>query len=320
MLNVIRMDLYKMFHMRSFWVILIIMIGSVYFSTTLNQMIGTIDTGEITEETSVQEDMRLEENQGMELSAQKEDSEKGIVDGFIDGWSTSETEEEPSDIALSPDVSVEYSGADSEESKVDLFMFDDIQSLFAALFMVIFTVLFTFSDLKNGYIKNIGGQVARRSILIESKMVVLFIYTLLYLLIFTGAQILSCRLVYGYVKWENGKAFLAYMGVQLILYFVLALICMTVTMVVRNNVVSMVFAFGLCVGIMNLVYLSIDLLLFKLFKLEAQIEAYTVTGRIGMLTLDFVPKEAGYAILIALLFAVGMLVINVFSIEKRDLV
>lgn len=51
------------------------------------------------------------------------------------------------------------------------------------LFSVIFVMIFVSSENKNGYIKNIGGQVRHRSQLFISKMAVIGIYTVLFDLI-----------------------------------------------------------------------------------------------------------------------------------------
>ena len=62
-----------------------------------------------------------------------------------------------------------------------------------ALFLVIFTVLFSSADIGSGYIKNIGGQVRSRRNLIFSKASVLFVYTTVTMLLYFIIQILHSR-------------------------------------------------------------------------------------------------------------------------------
>ncbi|MBR1854356.1 MAG: hypothetical protein IJ794_14660 [Lachnospiraceae bacterium] len=304
MLNAVRMDVYKMFHMKSFWVILIIMTGFVYFSTSMVKL----DLDEPQE--AVQEDVSAGDVEG------EPDEENRIVIGgkLAEGVEEDEVE------SVSLGISLDSTGMTADNVTVDRLVFQDFQTMFAALFMVIFTVLFTFSDQKSGYIKHIGGQVSRRSTLVASKAVALFVYTVFYTVFLTGAQAVSASLIYGYMRWEDWKAFLVYTGVQLLLHFALLLVCMTVTMVVRSNVFSMTFAVCLCLGVMNLVYMLMDRVIHKYINKDFDTFSHTVTGKISGLALDCTSGEAGRAVFVAAVFTVIMLGINVYNIEKRDLV
>ena len=55
----------------------------------------------------------------------------------------------------------------------DMF-YANTQGKVEAIFIVIFAVLFATADIRSGYIKNIGGQCRRRSDLVISKAVILF--------------------------------------------------------------------------------------------------------------------------------------------------
>lgn len=281
MLNAVRMDVYKMFHMKSFWVILIIMTGFVYFSTSM-----------------VKED----------LDGSQEATQEDVSAGDVE------------DDSVTIGIYLEDTGMTADNVTVDRLVFQDCQAMLVALFMVIFTVLFSFSDQKSGYIKNIGGQVSRRSTLVVSKAVALFVYTVFYTILFTAVQGVSACLIYGCVRWENRKIFLTYMGVQLLLHFALLLVCMTVTLVVRSNVVSMTFAVCLCFGVINLVYVLMDRVIHKYIDKDFNTLSHTITGKIRGLALDCTSGEAGRAVFVAAVFTVIMLGINVYNIEKRDLV
>lgn len=308
MLNAIRMDVYKMFHMKSFWVILLIMAAMIYLSTTI-----------------VKTDIRTESTGREEMDA--DDANTNPLSFEIQKADESDTNQPSFEIQKTNDetspslgIQLDDSGITMENVLVDQLLFEDIQSMLAALFMVIFTVLFSFSDLKNGYIKNIGGQVKHRSILIASKAIVLFLYTFIYMICLAVVQTISCHLIFGYVRWNDLNQFLTYMGVQIMLHFALLLICMTVTMVIRNNVFSMTFVICLCLGVMNLVYLLMNRAIQKYINADFDTFSHTVTGKIAMLPLDCTSGEVGSAVLVAILFAIIMLVINVYNIEKRDVV
>ena len=55
-------------------------------------------------------------------------------------------------------------------------------------FSVIFTMIFALSENKNGYIKNIGGQVRHRWQLFVSKLTAIFIYIFMFDLILLVVQ------------------------------------------------------------------------------------------------------------------------------------
>ena len=93
-----------------------------------------------------------------------------------------------------------------------------------ALFLVIFTVLFSSADIGSGYIKNIGGQVRSRRNLIFSKASVLFVYTTVTMLLYFIIQIIAQQMYFGYLEWGNGSELLRYFGIQILLHYALVLI------------------------------------------------------------------------------------------------
>ena len=163
MLKLIKMDLYRMFHTKAFYIIWIILGAAVIFSTTMSK----------------------EDYQYMQEEAAKGQLETVSEEGTLNfGLSVS--------LPTKP------------EEKVTIFdqIFANMQSKFIALFLVIFTVLFSTADLTSGYIKNIGGQVKDRGSLILSKAIVLLLYTVLTLFLYLGyRQFVSTQ----YSERQNGE-------------------------------------------------------------------------------------------------------------------
>ena len=161
MLKLIKMDLYRMFHTKAFYIIWIILGAAVIFSTTMSK----------------------EDYQYMQEEAAKGQLETVSEEGTLNfGLSVS--------LPTKP------------EEKVTIFdqIFANMQSKFIALFLVIFTVLFSTADLTSGYIKNIGGQVKDRGSLILSKAIVLLLYTVLTLFLYLGIQAVCQYAVFGASK------------------------------------------------------------------------------------------------------------------------
>ena len=138
MFNIIKMDLYKMFKMRSFYVVNIIAMVSVAIMLLSAAPVdfGKTDTKE-DNNTVVYEN----KEQSVKLGVAVDDSQL---------------------IGTEQNVLTIYS----------CFMSSGIYLFFS----VIFTMIFALSENKNGYIKNIGGQVRHRWQLFVSKLTAIFIY------------------------------------------------------------------------------------------------------------------------------------------------
>ena len=131
MLNMIKMDLYRMFRTKGLYVIWIVLAVALLITTSLCKT----DYDSLNEEDAVQQEQIAEPtaenmNVGMMVMLPTEPGEKVTV--------------------------------------FDIF-FANSQGKFYALFLVIFAVLFSTADISSGYIKNIGGQVENRGSLIFSR-------------------------------------------------------------------------------------------------------------------------------------------------------
>ena len=141
MLNMIKMDLYRMFRTKSLYVIWIVLAVALLITTSLCKT----DYDSLNEEDAVQQEQIAEPtaenmNVGMMVMLPTEPGEKVTV--------------------------------------FDIF-FANSQGKFYALFLVIFAVLFSTADISSGYIKNIGGQVRNRGSLIFSRSIALSVFTVL---------------------------------------------------------------------------------------------------------------------------------------------
>lgn len=296
MWNAIRMDVYRMFHMRSFWVMAVLVLAVTYLTTTLTKT--NLTAAENGTEAYFGQGETERETKGVSLlvTEQEEQEEAGFG------------------------IHVNSSHFDAEDVTVGALFHENFSSMFCSLFMVIFAVLFTSADMNSGYIKNIGGQVSHRSILILSKSVSLFLYTIVFMLYFFVVQAVSCALIFGYLKWGAWKELLPFLGMELLLQFAFLIICMTITMVIRSKVFGMTAAVCLCMGVSSTICMLLDKLAKQYLNLEVTLENYLVTTKIGNILPGFTANQAREAILVAAAFLVVMTVANVISTEKRDLV
>lgn len=128
MLNIIKMDLYRMLKTKSMYVIWIVLAAILLITTSLCKTDYELSTEkDAMKQEQVTEPTVDNINVGMMVTLPTEPGEKVTV--------------------------------------YDIF-FANSQGKLYALLLVIFTVLFSTADISSGYIKNIGGQVRNRGTLI----------------------------------------------------------------------------------------------------------------------------------------------------------
>ena len=281
MLNMIKMDLYRMFRTKSMYVVWIVLAVSVLFTTFMCK----IDYDSLSKEDTVRQEQFAEPtaeniNVGMMVTLPTEPGEKVTV--------------------------------------YDIF-FANSQGKFYALFLVIFAVMFSTADIGSGYIKNIGGQVRSRRNLIFSKASVLFVYTTVTMLLYFIIQIIAQQMYFGYLEWGNGSELLRYFGIQILLHYALVLISMAIAVVLNSNVFSMTIVICLCMNTMIVLYGVINHLIQKAGVENFQILKYTVTGKIALLSMSPTNKECLTAVVIAAAFGIVVTLLTAWVFRKRDI-
>ncbi len=198
--------------------------------------------------------------------------------------------------------------------------FANVSAKFLALFLVIFTVIFSTADYTSGYIKNIAGQVNDRSIFILSKAVSLFIYTIISVFWFLFIQILAHLIILGYVKLGDIRDLVSYVSLQILLNYAFLIIVMIISIILRNNLISMIIAICLCMNVMVILYNAIDKLLEKIGLDNFTVVKCTITGRISMLEVGGSVRENILSIAVSVIFIIVSMFIGIFVFKKRDIV
>ncbi|WP_379700375.1 ABC transporter permease [Mediterraneibacter gnavus] len=283
MLNMIRMELYRMFKTKSMYVIWLVLAVGILFTTGLS--------------ADEMKTYTMEEKQEMYE--------------YATGQRESET------VNLGMDVTVPTKPGDTV-SVFDLF-YGNIKGKFLALFMVIFAVLYSTADMTSGFVKNIAGQVRDRRRLVFAKGVSLFVYTVLTMLIFTGIQTVSNALFFDEFVFGPVKEFLQYAGIQTLLHFALLIIVMCIAIVLRNNVISMMLSVCLCMNVLVIFYSFLDNLIAKAHIKNFHVLEYTVTGNISFLETNVTAKMAVTALAVSIAFVIVMIEVCSTVFKKRDI-
>ena len=201
---------------------------------------------------------------------------------------------------------------------MDVF-FSNAQGKFYALFLVIFAVMFATADIKSGYIKNIGGQVSQRGMLIVSRAVALALFTAITFAGIFVFQAAANMLAFKCVVWGNWKEIIPYFLTELTLHYAFVLICMAIAVIIKNNVISMTLSVCLTMNIMSIVYAFIDYVVNRRGFHNFSIYKYTVTGRMAMLPMNAGREDVVSSMCVAALFIIIMLSLSSYIFQKRDI-
>lgn len=333
MLNMIKMDVYRMFHTKSLYVIWIILLASSLFTSFLAKIDYDAVNKEWEEqqEQAVQTDVSKEENvqagqTGIEeitgqenLAANKEQSGDMVSTEELSAQKENGNigEKENDDIKLGMTVTMP-----TEPGKLvtvfDVF-FSNAQGRFYALFLIIFAVMFSTADIKSGYIKNIGGQVPRRGVLVVSKAVALALFTVITLAGIFLFQAAANMVVFKSVVWGDWKVIIPYFLTQLVLNYAFVLICVAMAVIIKNNVVSMTLSVCLTMNMMSIIYDLISYAIYKIGIHNFDIYKYTITGKMTMLPMNVSTNDVVSSMCVAAAFIVIMLTLSSYIFQKRDI-
>lgn len=281
MLNLIKMDLYRMFRTKSLYVICIVLAAALLFTTILCKTdYEILNEADAVQQEQVAELTTENINVGMMVTLPTEPGEKVTV--------------------------------------FDIF-FGNSQGKFYALFLVIFAVLFSTADISSGYIKNIGGQVQSRGALVISRAIALAVFTIMTLAGVFVFQAVANGIIFGYLEWGDARAILLYFATEVVLHYALVLICMTIAVTLKNNVISMVIAVCLTMNVMTIVYGLVNNAIQKMGIQNFQIYEYTITGKLSLLSMNPGGKECLAAFGVALAFIVATIVAGSVVFQKRDI-
>lgn len=299
MLNIIKMELLRMFKSKSLYVVWGIMICLIILTTYMVKWDNDRVLEEITED---------------EVQAEEYDEDSGDFALFMPGVDTLPEQN------VNLGMTVMLPNEPGEDITLFDMMFGNIQGKCMALFIVIFAVIYSTADISSGYIKNFGGQITRRSSLIIAKAVALFVYTAITMGIFALVQFVSNGIFLGYMKLGNPAEFGCYMAIQLLLHFAFAVICMMIAVLTRSNLISIIVSICLCMNVMTLLYNAVDRLLEKLHVKDFQMLEYTVTGQISMLPMQAGENEVARAMFVSVFFIAVSAALGCIIFEKRDIV
>ena len=182
MINLIKMDLYRMVHSICTWVMLLVTVGIALFCVAM----VNIDLEDMAENPQYSE----------------ETSQMGIVSFQIE-VKTQDAQEETEETENSEEEQQIGLYADSDPGWIegqilagDLIS-TQLESGILTLLCVIFAAIFFNGDQRNGFLKNIAGQYPNRGILVISKMTAAAVQILLMEIVFAIATGVTAEIIWG---------------------------------------------------------------------------------------------------------------------------
>ena len=312
MLNMIKMDVYRMFRTKSMYVIWIILLASALLTSFLSK----IDYDAVNKEWERQQAVESQadtDGQTVDVVNAQDIEEQQADDSNKEQLSQQNTDN------VNIGMSVELPTEPGKKVTVMDVFFSNAQGKFYALFLVIFAVMFATADIKSGYIKNIGGQVSQRGMLIVSRAVALALFTAITFAGIFVFQAVANMLAFKYVMWGNWKEIIPYFLTELTLHYAFVLICMAIAVIIKNNVISMTLSICLTMNIMSIAYAFIDYVVNRSGLHNFNVYRYTVTGRMAMLPMNAGREDVVSSMFVAAVFIIIMLSLSSYIFQKRDI-
>lgn len=280
MFNLIKMNLYRLFHQRAFY---IVPVTAAFICCMMVYLIWSLP--------------RLE-NQS-ELT----EAEPGFHMGIVAG--SPEAEALPF----------------TEEFDLTEFMDEILGSGILLILLSVGAAITANAECKNGFIKNLAGQIAPRGMLAVTKLPGMLLESFLILaLSFTGCA-LSGRLLYSDFTPGDISALTKALAVQLLLSFALCTLILMICTLSENAAAGIITGIILCAGITSLVYSLINKVLWNYLHVPESfdITQYTLSGHLMSVSSTSEPDALGLAL------AVGAAYLAVCSLgayvilKKKDI-
>lgn len=296
MLNLIRMNLYRMVKTKSLWVVLFCMGMFCVFSCSMSKM-----------------DLEEKEKAADTINAGNGNADTESLMGFYKG---EDDEEVDTVFGISVNVPEKKNG---ETPAFLEFYNSDLASGIVLVFLTIGCAMYFNGEVKSGFLKNIAGQTRHKSSIFLSKVFANMIYILLALLFYGIVQYICLKfLLADQFMLRFGKEYLKETGLLVLSIYLLHLAfsggIALVTVVFRSTAVGitvgMLSAFGLMNSFVPYIEKSMDIKLLK----------YMVTTNVHQMLIGTAEKDVMFAISVGILYSVLYYLLGTIYFTKKDVV
>lgn len=314
MINLIKMDVYRLLKTKSYYVMIVIMALLSAFSIVMLKIdiewqrkenknviqIEEEDTRDTSQSTVIVTDIEIEE----ELLEYSDANDNEIV------------------IGLQSDLNKEwvYSNIDFKD-----YINNSIQGVVLLLFCVIFVPIYVNAEQKNGYIKNIAGQLKNKGMLVLSKLIVVALQVLTIFGVFVIVSAIAGKIEFGdSFTFCNLRTTFKILGIQYVLHVAMSIIIMAITLISRSVAAGITYGILSSMGLIGSIINGGIAIISKYLKLrEFNIIEYTVGTCITQMcnteiTNILANEVAIKSITVSVIFIVIPTVISMLCIQRRD--
>lgn len=294
MINLIKMDLYRLFKTKSYYVMIVVTaLLAIFAIFMLNE--------DILFQQSMQEkgnDNSKYEQEMLEKDNMTEVSSEGFTIGIY-----VETKEE------------------WIYNKIDFA--DYLNVNFASnlvMILCVFVSIYVNGEQKNGYIKNIAGQLEKRSMLVLSKLVAVSVEVFSMLLVFVLISAISGKIAFGdKLICSSVISLLKLLGIEYVLHLATSSTVMAITLIFRSSGVGITYGLLDSMGLVASILGIINVFANKIFKFkDFDVLEYTVRGCITKLSVTFTTEVIIKSLIISIAFISISTILAMISMQKRD--
>lgn len=306
MINLIKMDLYRMVHSICTWVMLLVTVGIALFCVAM----VNIDLEDMAENPQYSE----------------ETSQMGIVSFQIE-VKTQDAQEETEETENSEEEQQIGLYADSDPGWIegqilagDLIS-TQLESGILTLLCVIFAAIFFNGDQRNGFLKNIAGQYPNRGILVISKMTAAAVQILQMEILFAMATGVTAEIIWG-EQFVLGSIpqMLPFLCVQYLLNLGAAGLILLLCTLTRSAAFGMTAGILMIMGILLPVYSVIERAFAALLpSLRLNISQYVLEGNIGVAGMEAPSDILTRASMVGAVCLVLSVLLAMVIMKKRDI-
>ena len=272
MLNLIKMDLYRLSRMKSFWIMIAVTVSIAFIGAFMADYA-----------MGLQKDAMVEAG-GFFVSI---NAMKDVPDTIpFSGW-----------------------------------MSGDLSSHVPLLLCAIFAPMFVNGEQKNGYVKNIAGQLSNRGMLVLSKLVTVAVQVAVIFAAYFVASAISGQIFFGdMLVFGSFSQFAKALGIQYLLHFAFSALLAALTICWRGSGLSMCLGILCTTNAIGLVYNLTDILLHKCGVSERfTIGDYAIENCIAIVTSDLLSGDLPRVLAVGIGFILVSAVSAMFVMRKRDI-
>lgn len=307
MMRLIKMELYRLFHTISTYVMIVVVAGVAVLITLLLKV--ELYTTEVQQKTTVEE-----------IGADPEVPAESFASGFSDGWASAGEKSTEDNFTYGITVSADESW-ESGDIRAGAILMSQLNSCLLVVFVAIFVPLFVNAEQKRGYIKNIAGQIPRREMLALSKMPAVAVQVFMLFTVYSIAYLIAEAVLFRErIVWVSVGALLRTLCMQYVLHTAWGCLIAFFTIMTRSTAFAMTTGILLASGIAQMLFMYLNRAIRAIVPSAEQLNLvhYTLNYATGAATAQSTMRQLGGCAVLAVIYIVISAVLAGIVYRKRD--